>query len=47
MLNREENRCEAADILRSLVERIELRRNQQGKLEVDLSLPLPPLSPTR
>jgi hypothetical protein len=27
---------EAADILRSLVDRIELRPNQQGKLEIDL-----------
>ena len=35
-LSREENRGEAADILRSLVERIELRPNQQGKLEIDL-----------
>ena len=35
-LNREENRGEAADILRSLVDRIELRPNQQGKLEIDL-----------
>ena len=36
VLNQEENRPEAADILRSLVERIELRPNQQGKLEIDL-----------
>ena len=36
VLNREENRGEAADILRSLVDRIELRPNQQGKLEIDL-----------
>ena len=35
-LSREENRGEAADILRSLVDRIELRPNQQGKLEIDL-----------
>ena len=36
VLNREENRGEAADILRSLVDRIELKPNQQGKLEIDL-----------
>ena len=36
VLNREENRGEAADILRSRVDRIELRPNQQGKLEIDL-----------
>jgi hypothetical protein len=36
VLNREENRGEAADILRSLVDRIELRPNQQGRLEIDL-----------
>ena len=36
VLNREENRGEAADILRSLIDRIELRPNQQGKLEIDL-----------
>jgi site-specific DNA recombinase len=36
VLNREENRGEAAAILRSLVDRIELRPNQQGKLEIDL-----------
>jgi len=36
VLNREENWGEAADILRSLVDRIELRPNQQGKLEIDL-----------
>jgi site-specific DNA recombinase len=36
VLNREENRGEAADILRSLVDRIELRPNQHGKLEIDL-----------
>jgi site-specific DNA recombinase len=36
VLNREENRGEAADILRSLVDWIELRPNQQGKLEIDL-----------
>jgi hypothetical protein len=36
VLNREENRGEAADILRSFVDRIELRPNQQGMLEIDL-----------
>jgi site-specific DNA recombinase len=36
VLNRKENRGEAADILRSLVDRIELRPNQRGKLEIDL-----------
>jgi hypothetical protein len=36
VLSREENRGEAADILRSLVDRIELRPNQRGKLEIDL-----------
>ena len=36
VLNREENRSEAAALLRSLVDRIELRPNQQGKLEIDL-----------
>jgi site-specific DNA recombinase len=36
VLNREEHRGEAADILRSLVDRIELRPKQQGKLEIDL-----------
>jgi site-specific DNA recombinase len=36
VLNREENRGEAADILRSLVDRIELKPNKQGKLEIDL-----------
>ena len=36
VLGQEENRGEAADILRSLVDRIELRPNQQGKLEIDL-----------
>ncbi|WOS64637.1 recombinase family protein [Sinorhizobium fredii] len=35
-LNREENRAEAADLLRSLVDRITLTPNDQGKLEVDL-----------
>jgi site-specific DNA recombinase len=36
VLSQEENRPEAADILRSLVERIELTPNQRGKLEIDL-----------
>jgi site-specific DNA recombinase len=36
VLNREETRAEAADILRSLVDRIELRPNQQGRLDIDL-----------
>lgn len=35
-LGAEENRAEAADILRSLVDRIELTPNDQGKLEIDL-----------
>jgi site-specific DNA recombinase len=35
-LNREENRAEAADLLRALVERITLTPNDQGKLEIDL-----------
>ena len=36
VLNREENRAEAAEILRSLVDRIELTPDQRGKLEIDL-----------
>jgi site-specific DNA recombinase len=36
VLNREENRTEAAEILRSLVDRIELTPNHHGKLEIDL-----------
>ena len=36
VLNREENRAEAADILRSLVDRIELTPNQHQKLEINL-----------
>jgi site-specific DNA recombinase len=36
VLKREENRGEAADILRSLIDRIEMRPNQQGKPEIDL-----------
>ena len=35
-LNREENRAEAADLIRSLVDRITLTPNDQGKLEIDL-----------
>jgi site-specific DNA recombinase len=35
-LNAEENRAEAADLLRSLVDRIELTPNDQGKLEISL-----------
>ena len=35
-LNAEENRAEAADLLRSLIERIELTPNAAGKLEIDL-----------
>jgi hypothetical protein len=36
VLNREESRAEAADLLRSLVERIELTPNEQGRLDIDL-----------
>jgi site-specific DNA recombinase len=36
VLNREKTRGEAADILCSLVDRVELRPNQLGKLEIDL-----------
>ena len=36
VLNQEENRGEAADILRSLIDRIELTPNRQGKLDIDL-----------
>lgn len=36
VLTLEENRREAADILRSLVDRFDLTPNQQGKLEIDL-----------
>ena len=36
VLHRDENRGEAVDILRSLVDRIELNPNQQGQLEIDL-----------
>lgn len=35
-LNREENRAVAADLLRSLLDRIELTPNPQGKLDIDL-----------
>jgi site-specific DNA recombinase len=35
-LTAEENRAEAADLLRSLLDRIELTPNDQGKLEIDL-----------
>jgi site-specific DNA recombinase len=36
VLHRDESRGEAVDILRSLVDRIELSPNQQGQLEIDL-----------
>ncbi len=36
VLNAEENRAEAADLLRSPVDRIELTPNDQGRLEIDL-----------
>ncbi len=35
-LNAEENRAEAADLIRSLVDRITLTPNDQGKLDIDL-----------
>ena len=35
-LTAEENRAEAADLLRSLLDRIELTPNDQGRLEIDL-----------
>ena len=35
-LNAEENRAEAADLIRSLVDRIELTPNADNKLEIDL-----------
>ena len=35
-LNADENRAEAADLIRSLVDRIELTPNDQGKLDIDL-----------
>jgi site-specific DNA recombinase len=34
---REENRAEAADLLRSLLDRIKLTPNDQGRLEIDLA----------
>ena len=36
VLTAEENRAEAADILRSLIDRIELTSNSEGELDVDL-----------
>ncbi|HEX7073859.1 MAG TPA: hypothetical protein VF226_07440 [Hyphomicrobiaceae bacterium] len=36
ILNDERNRAEAADILRSLIDRIELTPDAEGKLEIDL-----------
>jgi site-specific DNA recombinase len=36
VLHRDENRGDAVDILRSLVDRIELNPNQQGQLKIDL-----------
>jgi hypothetical protein len=36
ILNADENRAEAADIIRSLVDRIELTPNDEGKLDIDL-----------
>ena len=35
-LTADENRAEAADLLRSLLDRIELTPNDQGRLEIDL-----------
>ena len=35
-LNDDENRAEAAELIRSLVERITLTPNEEGKLEIDL-----------
>jgi len=35
-LTAEENRAEAADLLRSLLDRIELTPNHQDRLEIDL-----------
>jgi hypothetical protein len=35
-LNAEENRAEAADLLRSLIDRLELTPNADRKLEIDL-----------
>jgi site-specific DNA recombinase len=36
VLSAEENRAAAADVLRSLIDRIALTPNDQGKLEIDL-----------
>jgi site-specific DNA recombinase len=36
VLNTKENRAEAADILRSLIDRIELKPNHRRKLEINL-----------
>ena len=36
VLNSDENRTEAADLLRSLIDRIELTPNPEGKLDIDL-----------
>lgn len=36
VLNEDDNRHEAADALRSLVDRIELTPNDKGKLDIDL-----------
>ncbi len=35
-LNHDDNRAEAADIIRSLVDRIELTPNEEGRLDIDL-----------
>jgi hypothetical protein len=35
-LNHDENRAEAADLIRSLVDRITLTPNAEGKLDIDL-----------
>lgn len=36
ILSADDNRAEAADILRSLIDRIELTPNPNGKLDIDL-----------
>src|SRR5690606_21192642 len=36
VLNADENRSEAADLLRALIDRIELTPNAEGKLDIDL-----------
>jgi hypothetical protein len=36
VLNADENRAEAADLLRALIDRIELTPNAEGKLDIDL-----------